>query len=100
MCADRKKANVNARVPRAVEFCLKAEVSSRVYVAGSFNNWNATAHPLSYDRDSGVFRATVDLPPGTYEYKFLVDGVWCIDPDGPDWTSNEFGSLNSLIHVK
>ena len=30
-------------------------------------------------RGSGEFETAVDLPPGTHEYKYLVDGAWTHD---------------------
>lgn len=39
---------------------------------GSFNDWN-----FPYFMEDGT--VTIDLEPGTYEYKFKVDGNWCYD---------------------
>ena len=37
---------------------------------------------------------------GVYEYKFLVNDIWTLDPDPTcDWTQNAFGTLNSLLRV-
>jgi hypothetical protein len=47
---------------------------------------------------SRTFAAMVSLPPGRYEYKFIVDGEWVEDPKA-DSVPNEFGSRNSVIHV-
>ncbi len=30
-------------------------------------------------RDTGEFETDVDLPPGTHEYKYLVNGAWTHD---------------------
>lgn len=82
---------------RRVVFTLKAEPGSQVYVAGTFNNWDANATPMRKFR--GVYRASVPLTPGRHEYKFIVNGVWCADPECSAWTLNAWGSLNSVVTV-
>jgi len=47
-----------------------------VFVAGSFNDWNAAATPLSDPDGDGVWTAELNLPPGEYAHKFIVDGEW------------------------
>ena len=84
---------------KAIEFEISAEQGSKVYIAGTFNNWDPTSHPLTHHPEDGVFRATLHLPAGTHEYKFVVDGVWHLDAKCPKWIANEHGSLNSVIQV-
>ena len=80
-------------------FQLSAEPGSQVFVAGTFNNWNPTANILKDKRDRGHFKTAFSVVPGTYEYKFIVNGVWTADPKCPDWVPNDCGSLNSVLHV-
>ena len=82
-----------------VRFELSAEPGSQVFVAGTFNHWNPTENPLKDNPDSGHFKASFSLPRGTHEYKFVVNGVWSIDPKCPNRASNAYGSLNSVLHV-
>jgi len=82
-----------------VRFELAAEPGGRVFVAGTFNNWNPAANPLKDDPSSGHFKATLGLPSGTHEYKFVVNGVWTVDPKCADWAPNAYGGLNSVLHV-
>jgi hypothetical protein len=44
----------------------------------------------------GTWKASFLLPPGRYEYRFRVDGVWQDDPNAHEWVGNPFGSQNSL----
>ncbi len=81
------------------QFELSAEQESQVYVAGTFNNWSPTATPLEYHPEIGHFRTSLHLPKGRYEYRFVVNGDWVTDPQCAEWAANEFGSLNSVIHV-
>lgn len=82
---------------RRVTFELRAEPGSDVFVAGSFNNWEPTGKQMTHD--DGLYAATLLLAPGRYEYKFVIDGIWCLDPECPDWVPNGHGSLNSVIVV-
>jgi len=84
---------------KAVLFEIVAAQDSKVYVAGTFNNWNPTTHPLDHHPEDGVFRATLLLPAGTHEYKFVVNGVWHLDSACPNWVLNEHGTLNSVVRV-
>jgi hypothetical protein len=40
------------------------------------------------------------LGPGRYQYKFLVDGEWIVDPAASQNVANAFGTLNSVLEVK
>ena len=47
-----------------------------------------------------MYSVTVTLAPGIYEYKFVINGVWTLDPDPDrDWTQNGLGTLNSVLRV-
>jgi len=82
-----------------VTFAVEAEPKSEVAVAGSFNDWQPL--PLACEKSvAGVkFKKMIYLPAGRYEYKFLINGSWSIDPNCPSWSPNEFGSLNSVVNV-
>lgn len=50
-------------------------------VAGSFSDWNPV--PLNA-LPGGVFRGNLEVAPGAYEYKFVIDGqIWITDPLNP-----------------
>ena len=85
---------------KRVVLSVKAEPGSTVYLAGSFNDWSAVDKKLVDKKDSGVFTTTVTLEPGIYEYKFVINGIWTLDPDPDrDWTQNGLGTLNSVLRV-
>ena len=84
---------------RRVTFSIPAQRGKQIYVAGSFNNWDPRAEPMKWNPRRAVYVAHVDLPPGRYEYKYVIDGYWCIDPYCSEWVPNRMGSLNSVIHV-
>jgi len=39
------------------------------------------------------------LPVGTYEYKFLVDGIWRLDPQNNQTCPNCFGTYNNIFNL-
>lgn len=85
---------------RNVELTCKLAPGRNVAVAGSFNDWEPKLNPLTDEKGDGVYRCTLRLAPGCYEYKFVVDGEWVLDDGNPNFTSNDFGTLNSVLNVK
>lgn len=81
---------------KSATFMLDAPESHAVAIAGSFNNWEAQV--MARGRD-GVWRITLQLGPGTHQYKFLVDAEWREDPNNPRKVPNEFGGMNSICEV-
>ena len=100
--AAKKKAapKVAKAAEKSVTFTVRAEPGKDVYLAGTFNQWNPTGKKMTSKKGEGVYAATVKLAPGTYEYKFVIDGTWCADPECADWVQNDHGTLNSVITVK
>ena len=93
-----KKTAIKLKKDEAlVTFQIPADAGSVVYVAGSFNNWDEKANKLIKNND--IYKTSIVLKKGTYEYKFLVNGVWCVDPNCDDWQSNNMGTINSTITV-
>lgn len=83
---------------KEVIFRTQADPGSEVFVAGTFNDWDAAKHRMS-DGGGGNFTATMLLAPGEYQYKFVVNGEWRVDSDCPAWVANDFGTLNSILRV-
>ncbi len=85
---------------KSVVFTVHAEKGKAVYVAGEFNNWDPTAKKMAYKAKAGVYSATVALVPGEYQYKFVIDGTWCADPENVNSVANDQGTFNSVVVVK
>jgi hypothetical protein len=51
----------------------------RVAVSGSFNGWSETADRLELEEGT-TYAVNLDLEPGEYAYKLIVDGSWIFDP--------------------
>ena len=84
---------------RKVLFSLEAAPGPAAAVAGSFNDWDPTATPMKYDPVSQSYSAVIELIPGDYEYKFVLDGEWLLDEANPGFFPNDFGTLNSVLKV-
>ncbi|MBD3299384.1 MAG: glycoside hydrolase [candidate division Zixibacteria bacterium] len=87
---------VLSTTPRSVMFTLDAPLGSTVSISGSFNDWTPQAMTKGGD---GVWRITVQLAPGTYEYRFLVDEEWRDDPNNARKNLNALGGYDSICAV-
>jgi 1,4-alpha-glucan branching enzyme len=84
---------------KKVNFTLPAPAAQAVMVMGSFTNWQAAPVALKKQK-SGVWKTTVPLTPGTYEYRFVVDGQWTNDPGNSTRVPNGLGDENCLLVVR
>jgi 1,4-alpha-glucan branching enzyme len=82
---------------RRMKFAIEAEGGSSVYVAGTFNGWDAKKNRLRMK--DGVYSTTLLVARGRHEYKFIINDVWCVDPECREWVPNDKGSLNSVLTV-
>lgn len=85
-------------VEEGILFTLDVRQAKSAAVTGEFTNWSREGIPMKQDTD-GLWNAVVDIRPGEYEYRFIVDGVWMRDPNNRDYIRNEFGQENSLLIV-
>jgi len=70
-----------------------------VTLVGDFNKWDSKVRPLKRDA-GGLWKVTIRLEPGTYQYKFVVNGErWEEDPLNLHRTYNEHGTQNSIRKV-
>ena len=86
--------------PVEVDFVLEFIGAGHVYISGDFNDWQPTSLRMIGYPEAGLWEKRLVLPPGRYEYKFLVDGTWLHDPEAAENVPNIFGSLNSVVLVK
>ena len=97
--AATQKCN-SANGKKRVILTVNTTPGSDVYVAGTFNDWNPDKKQLLDKDGNGVYSGILMLSPGDYEYKFKVNDNWFIDANNPNFTANEFGSLNSVLTVQ
>jgi hypothetical protein len=83
-----------------VVFSLPAETEAdHVALCGEFNDWSPETTSLARGDDRS-WRVTVPLVPGTYRYKFLLDGAtWENGLDADHYEDNAYGTTDSVIIV-
>ena len=79
-------------------FSLEAPSAREVSLGGDFNHWNPGAIPMNKN-EKGIWKKAVVLPPGRYEYKFLIDGHWQNDPKNDQTCPNCFGTHNNVLNI-
>jgi 1,4-alpha-glucan branching enzyme len=92
-----RKTNHN-RSTRTQTFSIPAPAAQSVQLVGDFTHWQKLPIPLRKE-GNGVWRASVELEPGEYHYRFLVDGQWRDDPDCARRIPNPFGTQDSVRQV-
>ena len=90
----KSKPTTNHKPVKAT-FAIEAPAAQSVLLAGDFSNWDQNPVSLKKSRN-GTWKATVSLPPGAYEYRYMVDGQWSDDPQCEMRAPNPFGSANCV----
>ncbi|MBN2373935.1 glycogen-binding domain-containing protein [bacterium] len=84
---------------RPVSFSFFDPNAEQVLLVGDFNNWSLDTRCIK-KRESGEWSVSMTLKPGTYDYRFIVDGQWREDPKCGERVPNPFGGFNDRIVVK
>lgn len=80
-------------------FVLKGYPNARrVIVTGDFNEWRTDQYVMVKKNGEWVF--PLYIKPGKHYYKFIVDGVWMIDPANELYESNGGDSNNSILWIE
>jgi 1,4-alpha-glucan branching enzyme len=95
---NQRKLPMRKKTKSSQTFCFTAPGATSVLLVGDFTQWQSQPIPLT-PGESGVWSATVKLAPGTYHYRFLVDGEWRDDPECTLRVPNPFGSENMVREV-
>jgi len=74
------------------------EDAKQVVLTGTFNKWDE--HAFKMKKVNNGWSLPLNLDPGKYEYKFIVDGHWTHDAKNPHRRLNRFLTYNSIIYVK
>ncbi len=81
-----------------VEFSLHQPDAREVFLAGEMTGWETNKLPMQKSVD-GRWRVSVDLGPGQWVYKFIVDGKWIADPGPASNDSDGQGGRHSFLFV-
>jgi anti-sigma factor RsiW len=85
---------------REVDVVFVAPAAATVSVVGDFNGWDPRRNPMTRGAEREAWRTRLVLPPGVYQYSFVVDGtVWEKDPQAKNYLADGFGGENSVIIV-
>lgn len=94
LISESYKIDINGNV----EFTLNGRKKARqVILSGTFNDWNEQA--IALHRIGDEWKIKLNIPPGIYEYKFIVDGEWITDPNNPFMVENQHYTFNSILAV-
>ncbi|HEX5068356.1 MAG TPA: AAA family ATPase [Myxococcota bacterium] len=77
--------------------------ASDVRIAGDFNGWVPDKGVRSLIETEGTARVwtkILRLPPGRYQYRYVVDGEWREDPENPETANGPVGGRNSVLVVR
>ena len=96
-----KKQILKSKPACKVTFRVSKEMANgaeTVSVVGDFNNWDASAAPMSKLK-TGEFTSLLELEKGkAYEFRYLINGSeWCNDSEADSYVPNGFGAENSVV---
>jgi len=84
--------------PEGVRFQVRQPAATAVAVAGDFNGWSPSSHPMT--RSGELWACLVALPPGEHLFMYVVDGVsWITPPNAAEVVPDGFGGWNGKVVV-
>ena len=90
-----KRADAKNRV---IPFEFHDPEAQVVCIAGTFNDWRPDVTPM-IPMENGRRARKLSLPPGTCEYRLVVDGEWLSDPRAAEYVPAPCGGFNSVLKV-
>jgi chromosome partitioning protein len=90
------------QAPREIVVRFRDSRADDVRIAGDFNGWvpdKGVRSLIESEGETRVWTKILKLTPGTYQYRYVVDGEWRSDPENPDATKNPAGGRNSILVV-
>src|SRR5437867_5536657 len=94
-CAEPSAPEVTSR---GVMFTNEARHAAQVQLMGDFNDWNLDGSEM--EPVDGIWTKVVNLPPGRYRYRYIVDGRWQSDPLNGAVEPSPYGGLDSILVVE
>ena len=88
---------------REVVVRFKDSIAGDVRIAGDFNGWvpdRGVRSLIASEGQERVWTKVLTLEPGTYQYRYVVDGEWREDPANPQTAPGPTGQPNSILHVR
>ena len=98
--AEQKNARPD---PKEIVIRFRDATAGDVRVAGDFNGWvpdKGVRSMIESEGQTRVWTKILTLEPGTYQYRYVVDGEWRQDPGNPESVPGPMGQPNSILHVR
>ena len=83
---------------KRVPYVVKVDGAREVVLTGEFTGWAKDKVRLA-PAGPGEWGAQLELPPGEYQYRLLIDGQWRDDPSVLKKVPNPFGTQNGVLIV-
>ena len=109
----KKRLSPPHKVAGGILFQYDAASARQVNLAGNFpdNEWLKHGNQFNVMRDDGnngdrvsgdgIWSIVKPLPPGRYEYKYVIDrNSWIKDPNALEMVDDGYGGKNSVLIVK
>jgi chromosome partitioning protein len=88
-------ATAPAVVDDGVLFTIEAPAAAVVQLAGDFNDWTPAGNEM--EAVGPLWQKLVNLAPGRYRYRYVIDGVWHRDPHNAAVEASPFGGEDSVL---
>jgi hypothetical protein len=99
MMAKKLKAPVPPVSPlKKVPLKIKADGAKEVVLTGDFTQWAKDQIRLT-PTAAGEWITVLELAPGEYQYRLIVDGEWRDHSEAPKKIGNPFGTQNCVLTV-
>jgi chromosome partitioning protein len=101
--AGQQPAAEGAEPRREVVVRFRDLRASDVRIAGDFNGWvpdKGVRSLIESEGNTRVWTKILRLPPGRYQYRYVVDGEWREDPENPETADGAVGGRNSVLVVR
>jgi chromosome partitioning protein len=85
---------------RKTQFSIHAPEANSVKVVGNFSNWTQDPGFVLDRHEDGNWSKEILLPPGVYQYKFLIDGRWVEDQNNPNLVQDPYGGRNAVLEIQ
>ncbi|MBV8882349.1 MAG: glycogen-binding domain-containing protein [Planctomycetaceae bacterium] len=83
---------------KKVPLKVRAEGAREVVLTGDFTQWAKDKIRLT-PTAGGEWITVLELAPGEYQYRLIVDGEWRDHSDAPKRIGNPFGTQNCVLVV-
>lgn len=94
----RKAAPAAVSSLKKIPLRVRAEGAKEVVITGDFTQWAKDKVRLT-PAAGGEWTTLLELAPGEYQYRLIVDGEWRDHPEASRRVPNSFGTQNCVLTV-